>query len=393
MVILQTDYEKNWADHVHFSVMMNAVKKKRSAICVAGNIVGTENRVKVDRKKWTRDPNYEKVENCQIERKYYDRQEINGQKVENYWDEGHLIQRHQISWGSKAKEASDGSFVYTNGVLQHVSVNDDEVGGVESIIELLADKRGKKASVFTGPIYLKDLEFPAAEVHGVYEPGPLTLQNLKPVLIPNAFYHVAFYLVKGELRAFAFVSHQNKETIGEYAGHNWSGAYWVPLKKIEDLTGLKFDEELVKVGVFPEGLEREILVLQIEDVVECLDENDRIADKKLSSLLGKVVVSGAMLKDEQYVQLKNVSEQEVTIEGFTIKINEKEVKRGGSVTLKSGEVHEVKGLGFKLKTNESVEFALRDKEEKLIDRAKYSNSGSKSALARDGFVPMHASKP
>lgn len=96
------------------------------------------------RGKWNID---ERVGDFQLDNEFY---------RSNPWDRGHLARRSSAAWGDsdeEAKEASDATMFYTNAVLQHENLNQDEWLALEDWVKMLEDDSTNKISVFSGPIY------------------------------------------------------------------------------------------------------------------------------------------------------------------------------------------------------------------------------------------------
>jgi endonuclease G len=153
--------------------------------------------------------------------------------VNNPLDRGHLVRRLDPAWGqskSLAKIANDDTFHYTNCAPQHHDFNAGSKlwGGLEDYILRNADALGFKASVFSGPVFGDDDD----EYRGVQ--------------LPRQFWKVvAMVKANGKLSATGYLLSQEELIQGIAEEAFQYGAYetfQVPVRRIEKLTGLSFDQ-------------------------------------------------------------------------------------------------------------------------------------------------------
>jgi endonuclease G, mitochondrial len=227
----------------HFSVVLN--KDRGLAFFTASNIDGnTSFRLKRETDRWFFDPRVPEEEQT-------------GEDVyrDNPLDRGHLVRRLDPAWGSSsavAKLANDDTFHFTNCTPQHEDFNQNQTtwAGLEDYILESADNRDLKVSVFTGPVLATDDE------------------PFKGVQLPRQFWKVVV-MVKGggELSATGYLLSQEELIRGlEFLSEEFSyGAYstfQVPIRAIEELTGLSFGS-LVEVDPLAQLESRERVAREI----------------------------------------------------------------------------------------------------------------------------------
>jgi DNA/RNA endonuclease G (NUC1)/V8-like Glu-specific endopeptidase len=233
----------------HYSVVMNG--KRGLAYFTAVNIDGRSTRkIKRDTDKWMFDPRIDAE--LQLGNLLYKGSEF---------DRGHLVRRLDPAWGRTqrvAKVANDDTFHFTNCSPQHKRFNEGKNlwAGLE---DYLLDKAGgerKRMIVFTGPVFARD------------DP------RFRDVQIPRQFWKVAVVVrPNSKLATLGFVVSQADliEPVVEEAAIDVARTFQVPIRKIEELTGLDFGRlhslEAGSVDTF--GLEAvESLPLEsVEDIV------------------------------------------------------------------------------------------------------------------------------
>ncbi len=199
-------------DYVHFSLAI--CRSRGLAYYTAVNIDGKKTvKIKRGRDKWRFDP--------RISEEYQYGNEV---YKNNDLDRGHLVRRNDPNWGEDAVQANSDTFHYTNAAPQHKNLNQKIWLQLEDYILHNASNYDLKVSVFTGPIF--------RESDMIYR------QKYK---IPEDFWKVVVMVkTDGKLSATAYLQTQenmldNLEFVyGEYK------TYQVPVKKIEELTGLSF---------------------------------------------------------------------------------------------------------------------------------------------------------
>lgn len=203
----------------HFSVVMN--KERKLAYFTAVNIDGNFDRV-IEREndKWFLDPRIEKSE-----------QTNNAVYAANHLDRGHLVRRLDPAWGDTvqlAKVANDDTFHFTNCCPQHKDFNRNQTtwAGLEDYILENANVEDLRVSVFTGPV-LSDQDIP-----------------YRGVQLPKQFWKVVVMAKEdGALSATAYLLSQDSllQDLEEFSFGAYK-TYQVPVRKVEELTGLGFGD-------------------------------------------------------------------------------------------------------------------------------------------------------
>jgi endonuclease G, mitochondrial len=204
----------------HFTVVLN--KARRLAFFTAVNIDGALGREpKRARDHWYFDPRVAKDD--QVGKEVYDGNDL---------DLGHLVRRLDPAWGDSdgvAKLANDDTFHFTNCSPQHKDFNRNKTrwAGMEDYILRHADNLKFKVNVFTGPVFGADDD------------------AYRGVQLPRQFWKVVTMVkTDGQLSATAYLLSQSDLITGLRTREPFSyGAYrtyQVPVRKIEELTGLSF---------------------------------------------------------------------------------------------------------------------------------------------------------
>jgi endonuclease G len=204
----------------HFSVVLN--KERRLAFFTAVNIDGTLSRQpKRASDRWFFDPRVAEAE--QTGKDVYDKNDL---------DLGHLVRRLDPAWGDSAeaaKLANDDTFHFTNCSPQHKDFNRNKTrwAGMEDYVLKHADNLNFKVNVFTGPVFAPDDD------------------QYRGIQLPRQFWKVVTMAkTDGKLSATAYLLSQRELISGLRTREPFSyGAYrtyQVPLRKIEELTGLSF---------------------------------------------------------------------------------------------------------------------------------------------------------
>jgi len=216
-----TDEPRYVLPYHHFSVVLN--KARRLALFTAVNIDGASGvRLKRDPDRWFFDPRVAEDEQT-------------GEQVyrDNPLDRGHLVRRLDPAWGPSpdaAKIANDDTFHFTNCTPQHHDFNAGQTlwAGLEDYILDNADNLKFRVNVFSGPVLATDDD----EYRGVQ--------------LPRQFWKVvAMVKQDGALSATGYLLSQEELIRGlEIAPKEFSYSayrtYQVPVRQIEELTGLSF---------------------------------------------------------------------------------------------------------------------------------------------------------
>ena len=150
----------------------------------------------------------------------------------NDLDRGHMVRRLDPVWGPNALAANDDTFHLTNSTPQHKNLNQKTWLSLEDFVLNSADKENFKVSVFTGPIF-GDEDIP-----------------YRGILLPLQFYKVAAMIKKDgtpSVTGYMLAQPAEIDDFREEEGIRDTGfgqfkTYQVPLARIANLTGLRFDE-------------------------------------------------------------------------------------------------------------------------------------------------------
>ena len=205
----------------HFSVVLN--KDRRLAFYTAVNIDGASGlRLRRETDHWFFDPRLPQDQQT-------------GEQVyqDNPLDRGHLVRRLDPAWGlspAAAKIANDDTFHFTNCTPQHHDFNAGQTlwAGLEDYILDNADNLKFRVSVFSGPVFAADDD------------------QYRGVQLPRQFWKVVAMVKQGgELSATAYLLSQEQlikglEIAPEAFSYGAYRTYQVPVRQMEDLTGLSF---------------------------------------------------------------------------------------------------------------------------------------------------------
>jgi endonuclease G len=205
----------------HFSVVLN--KERRLAFFTAVNIDGASGRrLRRAADHWFFDP-----------RVPQDQQAGDQVYNDNPLDRGHLVRRLDPAWGPSAvtaKTANDDTFHFTNCTPQHHDFNAGQTlwAGLEDYILDNADNLRFRVNVFTGPVFAADDD------------------PYRGIQLPRQFWKVvAMIKQSGDLSATAYLLSQEQlikglEITAEAFSYGTYRTYQVPVRHIEDITGLSF---------------------------------------------------------------------------------------------------------------------------------------------------------
>jgi DNA/RNA endonuclease G (NUC1)/V8-like Glu-specific endopeptidase len=204
----------------HYSVVMN--KKRKLAFYAAVNIDGRKIRkVPRDADRWYLDPRIGRSE--QSGAQIYKR---------NPLDKGHLVRRLDAAWGDDdetGRLGSDDTYHWTNCSPQHADFNRNRTtwAGLENYILKNTDVEDLKVNVFNGP---------------VFDEGDPPYRGVN---LPRAYWKIVV-MVKGDgtLSATGYLLSQEALIQGieeEFAFGEYK-TFQVPIRRIEELTGLSFPE-------------------------------------------------------------------------------------------------------------------------------------------------------
>ena len=210
-------------DYTNFSIVMN--KDRRQAFFTAVNIDGSQTKSIPRNGEWTIDGRIPR--DAQLGNEAYQSNSI---------DRGHLVRRNDPAWGSRASQAINDTFAYTNASMQHEALNQKEWLALEDHVLGSAKALGQKMTVLTGPIFRDD--DPKFDNKGAVKP---------PTQIPMQFYKVVVWNDKKDgLKAAAFVLsqedlvHRDRSLFKGDFNPGRFDVYQVPLQELEDMTQMKF---------------------------------------------------------------------------------------------------------------------------------------------------------
>ena len=218
-----------YADYPTFSLVMNS--RYRSAAFVALNIDQSKLGGR-GKKRWAFDTRISN--NFQLNNDYY---------RQNVWDRGHMARRASAAWGNDQSQRDRNSretYYWTNAALQHQWLNPDEWLGVEEWVRTLDDDLNNRVCSISGPIY--------SEIQTSIQPNGRT-----PAAVPNAFFKVVMFRHRDSpdrLSVRAFIVPQDAETMranNQYMVEDLQ-TYQVPVRLIEQQTGLAFPDEVVQAN-------------------------------------------------------------------------------------------------------------------------------------------------
>lgn len=350
-----TDFQdENYTRYIHFSIATN--KRRRQPIVVALNIDQAQLQ-SVKRGSWTLD---DQVGRYQLDNSYY---------RNNDYDRGHLARRASSAWGpteDAAFEGSQATMVYSNAALQHAAFNQDEWLALESWVLSLELDATDRISVFSGPIYTSR----RAATKFIGEP---------PAQIPTAFFKVVCFVDKtGAVATRAFVMSQDREALSDKSASRRMfdlGVYQVPVKMIEDETGLVFDD-VVKNGnpLGFIGVEQEPEIIAVTRNTMRTTAGDGVRETPSYT---RVYILSAMVSPRnenvgnEWVSISNFDKEDLNLTGWKISnLRNEPVEISG--TVRSGEAKRVTDLKGVILSNIEGTIALIDPSGNIADRVMYS---------------------
>lgn len=306
-------------DYVHYSVIMN--NKTKQPLITAFNLNQSKFQTTSRSTSWKRDSRIRDED--QLENHYY---------VDNDWDKGHMVMRHNTAWGDtehEAQIADKESFYYTNAAFQHKNMNRDEWLGLEQNIERkFSEDSNNKLCVFTGPVHSNLDRFYSRTWHDV-------------VRIPSGFFKVICYEKKefdsnneSRLGIKAFMMFQDDEILKDLKGRRSIKfkEYQVTIKEIEDLTGLDFGKEIFdanplfyfesderrakcNIDIFPERIPIDNLDNVVNSPTETRICTTYTDDRKVAITSALINPKGKESKKE-WVTIMNTTNKSIDINGW-----------------------------------------------------------------------------
>ena len=225
--VLNSAFGGGYINHSRHSILFN--QERGFAFISAHNIDGeTLSSIQHTRRKFKFDPKI-KPRTFQVDRDRGYRESQDGVFGPNPWDQGHLARRKSLSWGNQdeASKAELESDYWSNIVPQHGNLHDDAWGKIEDWMLEHIEKGGRRACVFTGPVFTPD------------DPNHKNGPNEIPIRIPAGFWKVITIKLNGQLRSAGFLIWQrdyNSDSPLDFA----PVLEQVRLTTIEVLSGLTF---------------------------------------------------------------------------------------------------------------------------------------------------------
>lgn len=235
---------ENYLDYTHFSILFN--KKKKLPILTAVNIDGKTNELGIIHE--TRDDDAWN----------FDKRLKDGKKTNQFGDDdyarsgfqkGHMVRYYDPAWGDSIEikmKAINDTFYYTNCCPQLRYLNSGDWLNLEDYAIARAIFQDEKVTVFSGPIFKNAMQ-------------------VGKLLVPVNFWKIIVYRKKNKIEAIGFLLSQQiifekmvldglmietdkkyskptlkKEDIERLFDKKNLKGYVVPIKKIEEKTGLKF---------------------------------------------------------------------------------------------------------------------------------------------------------
>lgn len=225
--VIASAYQGDYIHHSRHSLLFN--QERGFAFVSAHNIDGTTlSSAQFTDRDFDEDPKI-LPESLQVDNNRGYRQSRNGVFGPNPWDRGHLARRKSLSWGNvvDASKAELESDLWSNIAPQHENLHDDAWGNIEDWMLERIESDGRRACVFTGPVFTED--------DPEHKNGP----NEVPIRIPAGFWKVITIELSGAMRSAGFLVWQRDYDSEEPLSFA-PVLEQVRLTTIEVLTGLTF---------------------------------------------------------------------------------------------------------------------------------------------------------
>jgi endonuclease G len=225
--VIELAYGGDYIHHSRHSLLFN--QERGFAFVSAHNIDGaTLSSAQFTDRDFAADPKIE-PKSIQVDNNRGYRQSRDGVFGPNPWDRGHLARRKSLSWGNEADAsiAELESDLWSNIAPQHGNLHDDAWGKIEDWMLEHVESDGRRACVFTGPVFTED--------DPEHKNGP----NEVPIRIPAGFWKVITVKLNGAMRSAGFLVWQ-RDYDSEEPLPFAPVLEQVRLTTIEVLTGLTF---------------------------------------------------------------------------------------------------------------------------------------------------------
>ncbi len=258
--------------------------------------------------------------------------------------------------------------VYSNAALQHAGFNQDEWLALESWVFDLKLDSTDRISVFSGPIYTNR--------RGIQK----SIGN-PPATIPTAFFKVVCFVDRDDkLATRAFIMAQDRDAISDKNARRRRfdlGAYQVPVKVIEEETGLIFDDAVKQAN--PLGSineEPQIMPVTGDTVVNTGSDKSGVSSYPGVFILAAMINPEGTDRGNEWLTIANFSAEDLDLDGWKISTGRR-AKAEISGFVPSGEARKVGDIGSVRLTNTRGMIILMDPEENIIDRVAYSERSHK----------------
>ncbi len=225
--VLTSAFGGDFVHHLRHSILFN--QARGFAFVSANNIDGaTIPSAQFTSRSFKNDPDIQPT-SLQVDRdRGYRTSPANGLGP-NPWDQGHLARRKSLSWGTEAdaRIAERESDMWSNIAPQHHNLHKDAWGNIEDWMLDRAQADGRRACVFTGPVFTED------------DPTHQNGVNEAPIRIPAGFWKVISVRLNGDMRSAGFLVWQ-RDYDSEVPLPFAPVLEQVRLTTIEVLTGLTF---------------------------------------------------------------------------------------------------------------------------------------------------------
>jgi endonuclease G len=225
--VMTLAYEGDYIHHSRHSLLFN--EERGFAFVSAHNIDGTMlPSAQFTSRSFKNDPKIQPT-SLQVDRNRGYRESEGHGFGPNPWDQGHLARRKSLSWGDEedARIAERESDMWSNIAPQHENLHDDAWGKIEDWMLERVESGGRRACVFTGPVFTED--------DPEHKNGP----EEDPIRIPAGFWKVISVELTGAMRSAGFLVWQ-RDYDSEAPLPFAPVLEQVRLTTIEVLTGLTF---------------------------------------------------------------------------------------------------------------------------------------------------------
>ncbi|MEM6987099.1 MAG: DNA/RNA non-specific endonuclease, partial [Pseudomonadota bacterium] len=220
-------FQGDYIHYTHHSLLFNRVRG--FAFVSAHNINGSElSDNQFTSRRFKLDPQIQ-PKSMQVDNDRGYRESQDGVFGPNPWDRGHLARRDSVSWGTPAEAAAAEreSDLWSNIAPQHENLHDGPWGSIEDWMLGRVTTGGRRACVFTGPVFTED------------DPSHVNGPNEMEIQIPAGYWKVISIELDGAMRSAGFLVWQ-RDYDSEHPLPFAPVLEQVRLTTLEVLTGLSF---------------------------------------------------------------------------------------------------------------------------------------------------------